>query len=72
MIGDVGQEAAVDRDSGVRQGEQRHDHVARPWVQDLLKPLVQRRRRPELHAGSAGEFGRGLLTELAEPLAGAL
>jgi hypothetical protein len=68
----LGEEAAVDRDARVREREQRHDHVARPGVIELLKALVARCRRPELHAGHACQFRRGLLAELSKPLRGAL
>ena len=32
--------SAVDRDSRIGERKQRHDHVARPWVVELLQPLV--------------------------------
>ena len=61
------QEAAVDRDPGVREREQRHDHVARPGVKQLLQPFVERRRGPDLHSGHACQLRGGLLPELSEP-----
>ena len=75
MIGEVKasrEEAAVDRDPRVREREQRHDHVARPRVEELLQPLVRRDRRPEAHADRARQLRGRLLAELAEPLRGAL
>ena len=58
MTGDVKrarEEAAVDRDPRVREREQRHDHVARPRVVELLQPLVRRDRglEPDLRAERA-------------------
>ena len=59
---------SVDRDPGVREREQRHDHVARPGMEELLEPLVRRDRRLEADRwrcararGSAarGRAGRG-------------
>jgi hypothetical protein len=63
------EESAVDRNPRVREREQRHDDVARPGVKELLQPLVERRRRPELHSGRACQSRRGLLAKLSEPFA---
>ena len=54
MIGEVNasrERLPVDRDSGIREREQRHDHVARPGMEELLQPLVRGDR--ELHARCA-------------------
>ena len=40
------EEGGVDRDPRVREGEQRHDHVARPRMERLLQTLVDGRRGP--------------------------
>ncbi len=54
------QEVAVDRDAGVREREQRDDHVARPRVEQLLEPLVERAsptgapRPPSVRAPAVG------------------
>ena len=37
-------EIAGERQAGVGQGEQRHDHVARPRVQHVLEPFDDRHR----------------------------
>jgi hypothetical protein len=62
----AGQEAPADRDSHVRQGEQRHDQVARPRMQQLLEPVIRRDRRPHAFPRVAGQLGGGLLAEQPE------
>ena len=64
--------AAVYRDARVRERKQRHDHVARPWVKEMLQPLVGRRRQPDLRTSRACKLCGRLLAELAESLRGAL
>ena len=57
MTGEVKARArklAVDRDAGVGQREQRHDHVARPRVVELLQPLVRRERRRSARLAPSG------------------
>ena len=44
-------EVDAERHAGVGEGEQRHDHVARPRVQHVLEPFDDRHR-------SAGDVGR--------------
>ena len=62
------QERAVDRDPGVGQCEQRHDHVARPRMKELLEALIRRDRGPEAPPGRPLELRRRLLAELAKAL----
>ena len=66
------EEAAVDRNAGVRQREERHDHVARPRVEEVLQPLVGRDRGLEPDPRRARELGRRLLAEQPEQVGGAL
>ena len=62
------QEAAVQRDAGVREREQGDDHVAGPRMQQLLQSLVRRGGSSELRACDARQLCGGLLAELSEPL----
>ena len=64
--------SAAQRDPGVGQREDRHDHVAGPGVEQVLQPLVGGDREPQAELGLAGQLGRRLLPEGAEPLAGRL
>ena len=66
------EEVAVEHDAGVREGEERHDHVARPGVVELLQALVRRDRRLEPDPGRARELRRRLLAEEPEEVARAL
>jgi hypothetical protein len=62
------QERPVDGDARVRERKERHDDIARPGMEPLLQPLVDRRRRAELESGDAREVRGRLLTELAKTL----
>ena len=66
------EEAAVDRDARVRKREERHDHVARPRVVEVLQPLVRRDRVLEPDLRGARKLGRRLLAEQPEQVGGAL
>ena len=59
----VTQGARVDGHARVRQGEERHDRVARPWVESSLQPLVRgdrrTRARPAPSARARGSAARG-------------
>ena len=68
----LGQEAAVDRDAGVGQREQRHDHVARPRVVESAAAARWARSRGQADAGRAGQLRRRLLAEQPEQVAGPL
>ena len=71
VIGDVAaslEQLPVEVDAQVREREQRHDHVARPRVQAVLEPLVDRQRGCDADLGRAGELGRRLLAERARLL----
>ncbi len=54
------------------EGEERHDRVARPWVQAVLQALVGRDGRGQRQLSAARELGRWLLAEGPEALAGVL
>ena len=68
----VAEQPGAQGDARVGQGEERHDHVARPRVQAVLQALVGRDGRAQRQLGTARELGRGLLAEGPEGLAGAL
>ena len=75
MIGEVNareRRPPLTRDARVREREQRHDHVARPRVEELLQPLVGRDRRGQPDARGARELGRRLLAEEPEEVGRAL
>ena len=60
------EEASVDHDAGIGEGEQRHDHVTGERVKDLLKALVRRDRRAQAGSSRLGILGGRLLAKDAE------
>ncbi len=75
MIGEAkraAQELRADRDTRVREREQRHDRVARPRVPEVLEPLVRRDRQHEAPPRGARELRSRLLAERAEQVRGTL
>ena len=68
----LGQEPGVQHDPRVGQGEQRHDDVAGPRVEQLGQPVVRRDRGTHLVARRLGQLGGGLLAEHPERLGGLL
>ena len=68
----VREEVAVDRDPRIGESEQRHDHVARPRVVELLQALVRRDRSGKPQPGLACQLGCRLLPEAPEQVARAL
>ena len=59
----VAQRVPVDLHARVGQGEERHDHEARPGVQQLLEPLVGRHGALDAELGRAGELRHRRLAE---------